>query len=58
MQSTSETLDNCWGFADGTVRPTGRPERNQRVVHALKSHSAAAPNRLIANLYAMSRLSA
>ena len=51
-------LDNCWGFVDGTVRPTCRPGQNQRVlynghkkVHAIKFQSVVAPNGLIANLF-------
>ena len=27
------TLQNCWGFVDGTLRPVSRPGRNQRVLY-------------------------
>ena len=50
-------LDNCFAFVDGTVCPTLRPEINQNTVfnghkrtHALKFHSLALPNGLIANV--------
>ena len=52
------TLDNCFGFIDGTVRPISRPMSNQRVVynghkrvHALKFQAVTLPNGLIANIY-------
>ena len=58
VHNSGATLDNCWGFVDGTVRPICRPGRNQRVVynghkrvHALKFQAVAARNGLIANLY-------
>lgn len=51
-------LENCFGFADGTIRPICRPNENQRTVynghkrvHALKFQSVTIPNGLIANLY-------
>ena len=47
-------LENCWGFIDGTVRPTSRPGINQRVlykVHAIKFQSLVAANGLIANMF-------
>ena len=52
------SLENCWGFVDGTVRPISRPGENQRIlynghkkVHAIKFQSVVTPNGLIANLY-------
>ena len=52
------SLESCWGFIDGTVRPICRPGQNQSVVynghkrvHSLKFQSVVAPNGLIANLY-------
>ena len=52
-------LRNCWGFADGTVRPVCRPNKRiqtillngHKRVHALKFQSVEAPNGLIANLW-------
>jgi len=51
-------LHNCFGFIDGTVRPTARPEESQRVVynghkrvHTLKFQSVVLPNGLIGNIY-------
>ena len=51
-------LPNCFGFVDGTVRPTCRPGEHQRIVYnghkrvnALKFQSTALPNDLIGNLY-------
>ena len=51
-------IANCWGFVDGTVRPTCRPGEHQRVMynghkrlHAMKFQSVTAANGLIANLY-------
>lgn len=51
-------LDNCFGFVDGTVRPTARPGENQRIlynghkrVHAIKFQSVVLPNGLIGNMY-------
>ena len=51
-------LKNCFGFIDGTVRATCRPDENQREVynghkkvHGLKFHSVSLPNGMIANLY-------
>ena len=50
-------LENCFGFVDGTVRRTIRPNYNQRVmynghkrVHAIKFQSVVLPNGLIGNL--------
>ena len=58
VHARGATLDNCWGFVDGTVRPICHPKRNQRLVynghkrvHALKFQSVVAPNGLIANVY-------
>ncbi|XP_072181446.1 uncharacterized protein [Diadema setosum] len=52
------SLNNCWGFVDGTVRPVCRPIQHQRIlynghkrVHALKYQSVTVPNGLIAHLY-------
>ena len=51
-------LNNCWGFIDGTVRATCRPEKDQRLLysrhkrkHGLKYQSVVAPNGLIVNLF-------
>ena len=51
-------LEYCFGFIDGTLRPTVRPGENQRVlyngdkrVHAIKFQSVVIPNGLIANMY-------
>ena len=51
-------LQNCFGFADGTVRPIAKPDNNQRIVyntrkrlHALKFQSLALPNGIIGYLY-------
>ena len=52
------SLDNCFGFVDGTVRPICCPGEMQRAVynghkrvHGLKFQSVAPPNGLIANLF-------
>ena len=52
------TLESCWGFIDGTVRPIYRPEESQKVVynghkygHALKYQSVVAANGLMASFY-------
>ena len=51
-------LDNCYGFIDGTVRPIGRPQDNQRVVynshkrlHAIKFQSLTVQYGMIAQTY-------
>ena len=51
------SLNNCFGFIDGTVRPISRPGHAQRVVynghkrvHSLKFQSLAFPNGLIGNI--------
>lgn len=51
-------LSNCFGFVDGTVRPTCRLDENQRIVfnghkriHAITFQSVALPNGLIGHLY-------
>lgn len=51
-------LPYCFGFLDGTVRPSCRPEEMQRAVydghkrvHGLKFKSVALQNDLIANLF-------
>lgn len=58
VSSKGAAITNCWGFVDGTVRPTCRPSQNQRVMynghkrlHALKFQSVVAANGLIAHLY-------
>ena len=52
------SLENCWRFVNGTVRPIYRPGENQRImynghkkVHAQSFQSVVAPNGLIANLF-------
>ena len=52
------SLDNCFGFIDGTVRPISKQGVNQRAVynghervHALKFQSLALPNGLIDHLF-------
>jgi len=51
-------LPNCWGFVDGTVRPTSRPTKYQRTVyngwkwtHGVKYHAIVTPDGLMAHLY-------
>ena len=51
------TLNNCFGFVDGTGRPICKPGENHRLVynghkrvHALKFEAVALPNRLIGHL--------
>ena len=58
MHRKEASLDNCWGFVDGTVRPVCRPEHNQWIIynghkriHAGKFQSVVAPSGLIANLF-------
>ena len=55
VHAKDATPQNCFGFADGTVRPIARPDEHQRMmyngheqVHAINSN---VPNELIANLY-------
>ena len=57
INAKGATLENCFGFVDGTVRPVCRPGQHQRVlynghkrVHAIKFQALAIPNGLIANL--------
>ena len=52
------SLDFCWGFIDGTVRPVSRPRQNQRIlynghkrIHAIKFQSVVTPNGLVSNLF-------
>ena len=52
------SLQNCFGFIDGSVRPIACPGDKQRIlykdhkrVHALKFQSVDLPNGLIANMY-------
>ena len=56
--SRKESLNNCFGFIDGTVRPISRPGNGQRIVynghkrvHGLKFQSIALPNGLIGNIF-------
>lgn len=58
VEGRSALLRNCWGFIDGTFRPTTRPELNQRVMynghkrqHGFKFQAISAPNGLIANFF-------
>ena len=58
LSAQGATLDNCFGFVDGTVRPISRPDERQRIVynghkrvHALKFTSLSLSNGLIGNLY-------
>ena len=51
-------LDNCFGFVDGTVRPTSRPGKNQRLVYnghknvyGIKFQSVVIPNGPIVHIY-------
>ena len=51
-------LTNCFGFIDGTVRPTCRPTQYQKIVfnghkrvHSVKFQSVTSPNGLIAILF-------
>ncbi|CAH3122950.1 unnamed protein product [Pocillopora meandrina] len=51
-------LHNCFGFTDGTVGPTCRPDQNQEIAHnghkrvyGLKYQSVALPNGMMANMY-------
>ena len=41
-------LQNCWGFVDGTVRPTGRNMgvlyNGHKKVHSIKFQSVVAPS--------------
>ena len=52
------TLQNCFGFIDGTVRAISRPGVNQKTVynghkkvHGLKFQSVVLPNGIIAHIY-------
>ncbi len=52
------SLDNCFGFIDGTVRLIATPDTGQRVVfnehkrvHGLKFQSITLPNGLIGNIF-------
>ena len=58
MRQKGSPLHNCFGFVDGTVRPTSRTEENQRIVynghkrvHGLKYQFVALPNGMISNMY-------
>ena len=57
-QLARTSLNNCFGFIDGTVRPISKPGERQRVmynghkrVHGIKFQSIALPNGLIGNMY-------
>lgn len=52
------TLENCFGFIDGTARPISRPSEHQSLLYnghkrirALKFQSVAIPNGMIGYLY-------
>ena len=56
--NSGATLENCWSFIDGTVRPNCRPGKNQKVAlmvtkwcMLLSFKLLLPPNGLIANLY-------
>ena len=56
-QNRGASLENCFGFVDGSVRRVARPKYYQRVmykghkrVHVIKFQSVVVPNGLIANL--------
>ena len=58
ISNKGAALQNCFGFADGTIRPICRPSQEQRImfnghkrVHSLKFQSVTIPNGLIANLF-------
>ncbi|XP_070536586.1 uncharacterized protein [Ptychodera flava] len=58
VHNKGATLDNCWGFIDGTARSISRPTSGQGVVfsghkrtHCLKFQSIQAPNGLIAHMF-------
>ena len=58
ISNKGAALKICFGLIDGTVRPTSRPDANQRIVynghkrvHALKFQSLALPNGLIGHLH-------
>lgn len=50
MYAKGATLNNCFGFINGTVRPIARPGRHKRV-HALKVQSLTLPNGMIGNMF-------
>ena len=58
IHAKGSSLENCFGFIDGTVRPIARPNQQQIIVynghkrvHSLKFQSVALPNGLIGNMY-------
>lgn len=58
IQAKGASLNNCFGFIDGTVRPISRPGQHQRIVysghkraHLLKFQSVALSNGLFGNMY-------
>ena len=58
IHNAGASLQNCFGFIDGTVRPICRPGENQKVVynghkkvHSIKFQSVVAPNGMIINMY-------
>ena len=34
IQAKGASLNNCFGFIDGTVRPISRPGQHQRIVYS------------------------
>ena len=58
VSAQGASLNNCFGFIDGTVRPICRPAELQEVVynghkrvHALKFQSLTVPSGVIGNLF-------
>ena len=58
ISNKGAALDNCRGFADGTVRPVCRPKQDQRAVynghkrvHTIKVQSLVTPNGLSATVF-------
>ena len=58
IHNSGASLQNCWGFVDGTLVNICRPGEFQRLffngykrVHAVKFQSVVTPNGLIANLF-------
>ena len=58
IQAKGASLNNCFGFIDGTVRPICRPGRHQRIVynghkrvHLQKFQSVALSNGIIGHMY-------
>ena len=58
IHDSGASLQNCWGFVDGTLVNISRPGEFQRLlfngykrVHAVKFQSVVTPNGLITNLF-------